>query len=156
MNRWRRAWCVPLLAILLSAAGCGVTVPSDPQGTLDRVRGGELRAGASASGELVTVDGTDVGGPLAVLIEGFAESEDAKVTWTVGSEEDLVDGLESGELDLVIGGMTEATPWSQRAAVTRAYDIPGAGGPVVLLLPLGENAWQAAIEGYLDKEVAAQ
>ncbi|MFB7893257.1 hypothetical protein ACFC1I_13720 [Microbacterium sp. NPDC056044] len=155
MSRWRRAWSVPLLILTLCIAGCGFTVPSDPQGTLDRVRGGELRAGASASGELVTVDGSKVGGSLAELVEAFAQSIDAKVAWTVGSEEDLVDGLEAGDLDLAIGGMTDATPWSTRVAVTRGYDsIPGAKAPVVVLLPLGENAWQAAIEGYLDKEAA--
>ena len=155
MSRWRRAWSVPLLILTLCIAGCGFTVPSDPQGTLDRVRGGELRAGASASGELVTVDGSKVGGSLAELVEAFAQSLDAKVTWTVGSEEDLVDGLEAGDLDLAIGGMTDATPWSTRVAVTRGYEsIPGAKAPVVVLLPLGENAWQAAIEGYLDKEAA--
>jgi ABC-type amino acid transport substrate-binding protein len=155
MSRWRRACSVPLVVIALCASGCGVTVPSDPQGTLERVRGGELRAGASASGDLVTVDGSDVGGSLAGLVEEFAASQDAKVTWTVGSEEDLVDGLESGDLDVAIGGMTDATPWSQRVAVTRPYDsIPGAHGPAVLFVPLGENAWQAAIEGFLDKKVA--
>jgi len=143
------------LALALCVAGCGLTVPSDPQGTLDRVRGGELRAGASASGELVTIDGSKVGGSLARLVEDFADSVDAKVTWSEGSEEDLVDGLEAGELDLAIGGMTEATPWSDRVAVTRAYDaVPGARGPVVLLVPLGENAWQAALEGYLDRKLA--
>lgn len=153
MSRWRHAWSVPLLVLALCVAGCGVTVPSDPQGTLDRVRGGELRAGASASGELVVVDGEDVGGTLADAVEGLAESLDAKVVWTVGSEEDLVDALEAGDLDVAIGGMTDATPWSDRVAVTRGYDaFPGARGPVVVLLPLGENAWQAAIETYLDRE----
>ena len=148
-------WIAPLLALTLCVAGCGVTVPSDPQGTLERVRGDELRAGASASRELVSIDGSDVSGPLAEVVEDFAASLDAHVTWTVGSEEDLVDGLEAGRLDLAIGGMTEATPWSERVAVTRAYDtIPGVESSVVMLLPLGENAWQAAIEGYLDKEAA--
>lgn len=148
-------WGVPVLLLALCMAGCGLTIPTDPQGTLDRVRGGELRAGASASGSLVTVDGSEVSGTLAELVEGFAESLDARVTWTVGSEEDLVDGLESGSLDLAIGGMTEATPWTDRVAVTRAFDsIPGAHAPVVMLLPLGENALQAALEGYLDKELA--
>lgn len=155
MRRWRRASSVALLVIALSVTGCGITIPSDPQGTLDRVRGGELRAGASPSGELVTVDGSDVAGSLADLVEGFADSVDARVIWTVGSEEDLVDALESGDLDLAIGGMTDATPWSQRVSVTRAYEgVPGAHGPVVLLLPLGENAWQADLEAYLDREVA--
>ena len=133
----------------------GVTVPTDPQGTLERVRGGVVHAGASVSGELVTIDGSEVGGTLAEIVEDFADSVDARVEWTVGSEEDLVDGLESGDLDVAIGGMTDATPWSDRVAVTRAYDtIPGSRGPVVLLVPLGENAWQAQLEGYLDREVA--
>ncbi|KAF2415316.1 hypothetical protein B1729_00260 [Microbacterium sp. B35-04] len=155
MNRWRRVCGVPLLVIALGVAGCGVTVPTDPQGTLERVREGVLHAGASASGELVTIDGSEVGGTLAEIVEEFAESVDARVEWTVGSEEDLVDGLESGDLDVAIGGMTDATPWSDRVAVTRAYDtVPGARGPVVLLVPLGENAWQAQLEGYLDREVA--
>jgi DNA-binding transcriptional LysR family regulator len=155
MKRWRRVWCVPLLVIVLSVAGCGVTVPTDPQGTLERVRGGVVHAGASASGELVTIDGSEVGGTLAEIVEDFADSVDARVEWTVGSEEDLVDGLESGDLDVAIGGMTDATPWSDRVAATRAYDtIPGSRGPVVLLVPLGENAWQARLEGYLDREAA--
>lgn len=155
MSRWRRVFGVPLLVVALCTAGCGVTVPTDPEGTLDHVRGGELRAGASPSGELVVVEGDEVGGSLAELVEGLADTLDADVTWTVGSEEDLVDALEAGELDVAIGGMTDATPWTQRVAATRGYEsIRGAHGPVVLLLPLGENAWQAALEGYLDKEVA--
>ena len=135
-------------------AGCGVTIPADPDGTLDRVRGGDLRAGASASGQLVTIDGDEVGGSLAELVEDFAETLDARVEWTVGSEEELVHGLESGDLDLAIGGMTDQTPWADRVAVTRAYAaVPGADAPVVMLLPMGENAWQAELEGFLDREL---
>jgi ABC-type amino acid transport substrate-binding protein len=146
-----------LSALLLAGclAGCGVSVPTDPEGTLDRVRGGELRAGASASGSLVTVDGDRLGGSLVELVDGFAASIDARVDWTVGSEEELVDALEAGELDLAVGGMTDQTPWSDRVAVTRGYTgIAGASRSVVILLPLGENAWQSEIERYLDTEVA--
>lgn len=134
-------------------AGCGVAIPTDPEGTLDRVRGGELRAGASASGQLVTIDGRAVGGSLAEIVEDFAETLDARVEWTVGSEEELVDGLESGDLDIAIGGMTDRTPWTNRVAVTRAFSVPSADVPVVMLLPMGENAWQAELESYLDQEL---
>lgn len=135
-------------------AGCGVTIPTDPEATLDRVRGGELRAGASASGQLVIVEDGEVGGPLADLVEEFAGTLGARVDWTVGSEEQLVDGLESGELDLAIGGMTDQTPWTDRAAVTRAYSsVPSADEPIVMLLPMGENAWQAELEAFLDQEI---
>lgn len=118
------------------------------------MRGGELRAGASASGELVTVDGDEVAGPLAELVEDFAETLDARVEWTVGSEEELVHGLESGGLDLAIGGMTDQTPWADRVAVTRAYpSVPSADAPVVMLLPMGENAWMSELERFLDQEL---
>ena len=109
---------VPLLVIALGVSGCGVTVPSDPQGTLDRVRGGVLHAVASISGELVTVDGSQVGGSLAELVEGFAESVDAKVEWLVGSEEDLVHP--GGGIRLIVQPVTWGRP---------SDHSPSAGGP---------------------------
>ena len=157
----RRRRRSPLLAFVGTVvamgllSGCGLQLPSDPDGTLARISGGELRVGASPSGELVTVDDGEVSGPLAELIEGFAEERDATVTWTVDSEEDLVHDLEAGRLDLAIGGMTASTPWSTLVSVTRGYPgIDGSGGAeVAVLLPLGENAFQLALETYLDGEV---
>ncbi|BDV29622.1 hypothetical protein [Microbacterium terricola] len=145
------------LTMLLAAGltGCGLTIPTDPDGTLGRITDGMLRAGASPSAGLVTVEGDEVSGPLADLVEGFAREHGAEVTWIVDSEEDLVDDLADGELDLAVGGMTDATPWTTLVSVTRGYPgIPGAdGAPVVMLLPLGENALQSALETYLDQEV---
>lgn len=148
-----------LVMLVLGAvvlAGCGVSIPADPDGTLDRVSGGVLRAGASPSDGLIDVDArTDaVSGPLAGVVEGFARSLGARVEWTVASEEELVDALETGRLDLAAGGITDATPWSDRVSVTRGFPgIPGSGGrPLVLLLPMGENALQSALETYLDGE----
>ena len=146
-----------IMMLMLGAtvlAGCGVSIPADPEGTLDRVSGGVLRAGASPSDGLVDVDvRTDtVSGPLADVVDGFARSRGARVEWTVASEEELVDALEKGRLDLAVGGITDATPWSDRVSVTRGFPgIPGADGrSVVLLLPMGENALQSALEAYLD------
>lgn len=145
-----------VMAFAAALAGCGAQIPVDPEGSLDRIAGGELRVGASPSGTLVEVDGSAVTGPLPRLIEGFADSRDARVTWTVASEEDLVRDLEAGDLDLAVGGMTDETPWADRVSVTRGYpQVPGSGGEaVVVLLPLGENALQAALERYLDDELA--
>lgn len=155
-----RVGAAVLAAVMAVAlAGCGMTVPTDPNGTLDRITGGELRVGASPSAGLVATTGegvdAEVSGPLPALIEDFAAERAARITWTVGSEEELVDGLESGDLDLVIGGITDATPWVDRASVTRGYpDLPDAHGrSIVLLLPLGENALQSALETFLDGEV---
>lgn len=145
-----------LAASVSTLTGCGLEIPADPDGTLDRITGGELRVGASPSGDLVVVDGTDVDGALADLIEGFAREHDATVKWAVDSEEDLVADLEEGTLDLAIGGITAATPWTDRVSVTRGYPgIPDSGGAdVAVLLPLGENGLQAALETYLDAEVS--
>ena len=151
----RGARAAAVTALVLALAGCGIQIPSDPDGTLDRITGGELRVGASPSGGLVTVDGDRVGGSLAELIEGFADEHDADVVWTVDSEEDLVADLTEGRLDLAVGGMTAATPWSAQVSVTRGYPaVPDSrGADVAVLLPLGENRLQQALETYLDGEV---
>jgi len=145
--------------MLVAAAvlsGCGIRIPADPDGTLDRITDGVLRVGASPSGSLVVASDGRVEGSLVELVEGFADEREARVEWTVDSEEDLVDGLATGELDLAVGGMTDKTPWAERVSVTRAYpDVPGSGGAsVVVLLPMGENAMQAALEAYFDRELS--
>lgn len=144
------------VAVAALLAGCGVQIPTDPDGSLDRITStGVLRAGASPAGAALKIDGDQVTGPLAKEIEGFARSLDARVEWTVASEEMLVDALEAGDLDVAVGGMTDQTLWADRVSVTRGYPgIPGADGrALVVLLPLGENALQTAVEQYLDAEV---
>lgn len=142
-------------AILLLGA-CGIQIPSDPGGTLDRISGETLRAGASPDGTLVVVTGDEVSGALAELVEGFARTRAADVEWTVASEETLVTDLEARRLDLAVGGATDSSPWADRVAITRGYDgIVGADGrTIVFLLPMGENALQSALEAYLDAQVA--
>ncbi|TQJ29868.1 hypothetical protein [Microbacterium sp. SLBN-146] len=148
----RSAAAVLVVVLVLFAPACGI--PRDPDRTLDRVTGATLRVGASPHEGLVIVDDGVVSGSLATLIEGFADDRDAEIEWTVDSEEGLVDRLERGSLDLAIGGMTDATPWGDRVSVTRGYpDLAGsAGSNIVVLLPMGENALQAALETYLDRE----
>jgi len=144
---------VALLAVLLTA--CGLQIPSDPNGTLDHVRGGMLRVGVSVSGQLAAeVDGRFRGSEVDLVV-GFARAQGATVEWTAGSEETLVTLLESGDLDVVIGGMTDQTPWSDRAGITRAYPgIPySEGRALVMLVPLGENRMLSTLEEYLDGQV---
>lgn len=152
------ATAVLLLAAALS--GCGLTIPADPDATLASATGGELRVGASADPGLIDADGESDAptGSIPDLVTGFADAIDAEIEWTEGSEETLVGMLETGDLDLVVGGFTSATPWIDKAGATRGYPgIEGAAGrEIVMLVPLGENAFLSALELYLDAEVGSR
>jgi ABC-type amino acid transport substrate-binding protein len=148
-----------LLALVVSAAlaGCGVSVPVDPDGTLQAVSGSELKVGVSPDHGLADISGDMPSGPLIDLVDQFADSLDAEVDWTTGSEETLVVMLEEGDLDLVVGGLTDQTPWVDRVGVTRGYrEIDGAEDrALVMFVPLGENAFLTKLEGFLDREVGS-
>ncbi|MFH5823812.1 transporter substrate-binding domain-containing protein [Georgenia sp. AZ-5] len=143
-----------LLAALLT--GCGATIPTDPDGTLDRVTStGVLRVGVSPNPPwtIVTSQEAPPRGTEAELVGEFAESLGAEIEWTVGGEEALVGELERGQLDLVIGGLTARSPWSQKAALTYRYTT--AVGPEgteelhVMAAPMGENAFLVELEHFL-------
>jgi polar amino acid transport system substrate-binding protein len=108
---------VVLVAVVVG--GCGI--PRDPERTLDRVRGGTLRAGITASEPWTTLDGGRPGGVEVELVERFADELGARVEWVDGSEAELMAALEVRELDLVVGGLTSDTPWQAKAAITRGY-----------------------------------
>lgn len=143
-----------LTALLLG--GCGLTIPADPEGTLDRVRGGFLRVGVSPRPpwtELPTGDDGDPAGIEVELLEAFAAELDAEVVWEVGGEEQLFGDLEDGRLDVVAGGLTARSPWASKAALTRPYvTVPGSRGEEenhVMAAPMGENAFLVALERFL-------
>jgi polar amino acid transport system substrate-binding protein len=108
---------VVLVAVVVG--GCGI--PRDPESTLDRVRGGILRAGITASDPWTTLEGGRPGGVEVELVERFADELGARVEWVDGSEAELIAALEVRELDLVVGGLTSDTPWQAKAAITRGY-----------------------------------
>lgn len=140
---------------MLSLAGCGTSIPTDPDGTLNRLRDGELRVGVSIEPGLSWETDGEPDGPLIDLVDDFADRIDADIEWTIAGEETLVGMLESGDLDLAVGGFSDATPWIDRAGVSRGYTrIDGADGrSIVMLVPLGENAFLSELEIFLDEEV---
>lgn len=166
------ALLVPLLA------GCGLKMPSDPEGTLDRVAGGTLRVGIShnppwtetgtgpdtvsrTGPDEATVGagstGTAPAGTEAELVRAFAAEHNARVEWVSGGESNLVRRLERGELDLVIGGLTKDSPWSKYAALTQPYletgNAQGDKEQHVMAARMGENAFLVELERFLREEV---
>ena len=107
-----------VLAVLIS--GCG-TIPRDPEGTLERVRGGVLRAGFTVAHPWAAGPADDPEGVEVDLVERFAQELGAEVEWFEGSEAELFEALEVRALDLVIGGFDASDPWAASAGVTRPY-----------------------------------
>lgn len=148
---------VLLLVVAILTTSCGLTVPTDPEGTLDRVRGGVLRVGVAVGPPWTELPrGADTDAPTGVeaeLVERFAEDLDAHVAWVTGGEAEVIRELEEGRLDLVIAGLTDTTPWVQHVAITRPYatvrDDHGKPERHVMAVHRGENAFLDTLERFL-------
>jgi len=135
--------------------GCVQSIPVDPDGTLDEVRGGTLHVGLTPNAGFVEKNGDNFQGRDIDIVQGFADQLGAKVQWKMAGEEQLVEDLELGKLDLVAGGISSDTPWSDQVGITRPYatfqDPEGQQAKAVLLVPPGENAFLYELESYLDQ-----
>jgi ABC-type amino acid transport substrate-binding protein len=144
-----------LLSMLAVAAACGL--PRDPEGTLDRVRGGTLRVGFVVDTPWVTEAGQGAGGIEGAIAAELARGLGARIAWTHASETPLLTALHDGDLDLVIAGLTKDSPWAANASFTRPYyvDTTMVHGeqrevPHVVAVRPGENAWQVHVERLLE------
>jgi ABC-type amino acid transport substrate-binding protein len=147
-----------VLAAVLAAGltGCGIQMPADPDGTLDRVEGGALRVGATENPPWVELgDGPGPAGTEPALIEAFAAQHDAEVEWTTGSEAELLDALERGTLDVVVGGFLDDTPWVDKGATTFPYTASAGGEDKhVMIVRMGENRLLVELEEFLHEEAS--
>ena len=146
-----------VMLLLLGLTSCGITVPQDPNGTLEKVSGGTLRVGVSENAEWVELPPT--GDPVGIepaLVQEFADTLDTSVEWVPGTEHELADDLKHGELDLAIGGFGADTPWIKDAGITRPYtettDERGKTIRHVMLVPLGENAFLLELDQFLQRQ----
>ncbi len=149
----RRLVLIAAILTALLTAACG-SVPADPEDTLERVTGGVLRVGVSPNPPHTEAQETaDPGGAEVVLVRDFAAILAAEIEWTMGGEETLILALERGDLDLVIGGLTADTPWTEHAAITKPYaettDPEGEKVKLVMAARPGENAFLLRLERFL-------
>ncbi|MFC8304280.1 transporter substrate-binding domain-containing protein [Specibacter sp. NPDC057265] len=157
MFKFQSFFTVACIALLTA---CSTSFPADPEGTLERVTNGTLRVGVSQNPPWVqTPDGQEPQGKEPDLIRNFAMGIGAEVEWAENGEEQLFDALERGDLDVVIGGFTDQTPWTEYGAVTRPYTQEQRGGTQdkhVMVVRMGENAFQMELEKFLFEKVQAQ
>jgi polar amino acid transport system substrate-binding protein len=146
--------------LVLVLTGCAAHYPADPHRTLERVTGAELRVGISHNEPFVSVQGPAPSGREVQLVEDYAATLDAEVTWTADGEEELVDQLEHGRLDMVIGGLTNKTPWKKKVGLTRPYtkttDEFGQTEKHVMAVRKGENAFLLDLDQFLQAQGGQQ
>jgi hypothetical protein len=65
--------------------------------------------------------GGGAGGIEGALVADVARDLRARIEWVRGPESQLLHALELGELDVVIGGLTDANPWRRRVAFTKPF-----------------------------------
>jgi polar amino acid transport system substrate-binding protein len=139
--------------VCLLAAGCGLTIPADPEKTLERVTGSTMRVGVSPNPPWTDIGVGEPSGTEVDVVREFAGTLQAQVEWVVGGEQPLIEALERGELQLVIGGFTSDTPWTEKAAITKPYaetlDPEGKRKKLVMAAPMGENEFLLALEKFL-------
>ncbi len=111
--------CGLLLVLVAILAGCAF--PQDPEHTTERVlEEGVIRVGIIESWPWVVRNGEPAGIEVE-LVRRFADTMDAGIEWKWGDIQEHMEALEYYELDLVIGGITDSTPWRTRVALTNPY-----------------------------------
>lgn len=143
-----------LCFVILLAPGCHI--PDDVESTTERVRGGVLRVGYCNSAPWAY--GQDHPRGVEVeLINELARQLHTTVHWFDGPESVLFEQLHRGQLDLVIGGVTDDTPWSGKVGLTEWYvqsrsPVTGEIQSHVWATPPGENQWLTLVDRFLQQE----
>lgn len=145
----RKVLAVCLGTVML--AGCG-SIPADPEDTLERAENDTLMVGLSEHPPWTSVSASgEVSGSEVDLVKGFADSINATIEWHVAPESILASQIQEGELDIIIGGLTDSSPWMTHMALTRPYQEVE-GEKMVMGARLGENALLVALERHLAEE----
>ena len=110
-----------LLFSLLGLLAGNTYYPRDPEHTLAHVRRGTLRVGYTVAAPWVVPARPQPVGIEPDLVHAFASSLGARIVWVPGTEQHLYEALKQRELDLLIAGTTDESPWKEQVGFTRAY-----------------------------------
>ena len=153
------------LALATGAVALACALPRDPEGTLERVRGGELRVGVVEHPAYLRLAGEEPEGPKADLVRDLARELDARIVWLPGRAEELARAAEGFGVDLLAGGWEQGSKLAAGLGVTRPFhtaqgiaEAPGVEPRerrYVWLVPPGENAWLLTLDEFLVARRAA-
>lgn len=139
-----------LWLLVLVLAGCDL--PRDPEGTLERVSGGELRVGVLTGNERALTEDRRV-------VDALAQRIGARPTFHPGDAHDLLFDLQHGALDLVIGGLPSKTPFVQDVGLSKSAGPlfqPGEAEDRVLAVRNGENGFLLAVNEAIETSGVAR
>lgn len=134
-----------ILCVAVVLGACS-QIPRDQDRSLERVRQEDRFSVGVISG---SSDGERRG---LVLVDHVARATGARPVIQHGSAEPLLEDLEQGRLDLVVGSMSQKSPWRARVHFLlelshRSTDRPAA----VAMARNGENAWIAILHREAEK-----
>lgn len=132
--------CLPMLML----AACQ-NYPRDTAGTLQRIQSGHVVRVGLIAGEAETRDQAKI----AAYLDRVSKATGARPVVTRGAAEPLLLRLDQGALDLVIGDMSESSPWVADVMVIEPIGETMIGKERVLLSPIarnGENRWIMLLE----------
>lgn len=132
--------CLPMLML----AACQ-NYPRDTAGTLERIQSGHVVRVGLIAGEAEARDQAKI----AAYLDRVSKATGARAVVTRGAAEPLLLRLDQGALDLVIGDMSESSPWVADVMVIEPIGETMIGKKRVLLSPIarnGENRWIMLLE----------
>ena len=125
------------LLVLLQLLLAGCDLPKDPEETLEKVSGGELRVGVVPGNDRAAAED-------ARIVDALAQALRTKPVFRHEDAHHLFHDLDEGRLDLIAGGIPSDTPFSDKAGLTRKAGPlmrPGSAQDRVLAVRAGENAF---------------
>ncbi len=143
---------LPWAVLFLTSLSCDV--PRDPEGAYGRVRSGTMRVGVTANEPWTRFEKGRPAGIEVELLEQFAQQLHARIAWSHDSESQLFQTLQGGGLEVVIGGLTDATPWSNKVGLTQPY-LEIQGQKHVMATQQGENRWLLELDRFLQSHRGA-
>lgn len=122
MNRKTRLLLRALiLCASIYALACS-DLPRDPKNSLRRISQAHLlRVGLVEHKPWVVRTEGEPAGAEVLMVRQLAEELGAKPEWHWGSEQQHMEALTHYELDLVIGGLSDTTPWSKEVGLTAPF-----------------------------------
>lgn len=125
--------------------------PADPKDTFKKINKGILIVGYTENPPWVILTNSDPEGIEPDLIRSFAKSIQAEILWYRGSENTLFQKLEQNDIHVIIGGLTDKSPWKkEKTGFTRPYYKNGKEKHVMAVIE-GENKLLYKLEVFLNK-----